>query len=133
MLTLYFHIFPERELRSYLPCFDFLFAASRLNGQTNRLVRSVIIVDSRERRTRRTRSPAPELIGLGAGRRQVSGRYGGGGALTSASGLLSAFTCPLVLQSRLRLSCGPGPPLSVFDKLSRTLCISECQFVKYPK
>lgn len=26
-----------------------------------------------------------------------------------------------------------GPPLSVFDKLSLTLCISECQFVKYPK
>lgn len=26
-----------------------------------------------------------------------------------------------------------GPPLSVFDKLSWTLCISECQFVKYPK
>lgn len=26
-----------------------------------------------------------------------------------------------------------GPPLSVFDKLNLTLCISECQFVKYPK
>lgn len=26
-----------------------------------------------------------------------------------------------------------GPPLSVFDKLSRTLWFCECQFVKYPK
>ncbi|KAJ7995906.1 hypothetical protein DPEC_G00231560 [Dallia pectoralis] len=26
-----------------------------------------------------------------------------------------------------------GPPLSVFDKLSWTLSVTGCQFVKYPK
>lgn len=35
MLTLYFHIFPESWLSSYLPCFDFPFAALKLNGQTD--------------------------------------------------------------------------------------------------
>lgn len=48
MLTLYFHIFPESELCIYLPCFDFLFAALKLSGQTDCLVFRVIIVSACE-------------------------------------------------------------------------------------
>ncbi|CAB1421962.1 unnamed protein product [Pleuronectes platessa] len=40
---------------------------------------------------------------------------------------------PQQRQSHRRCNARSGPPLSVFDKLSLTLCFSECQFVKYPK
>lgn len=44
-----------------------------------------------------------------------------------------SMCCCFILQNRLWSCRRSGPPLSVFDKLSWTLCISECQFVKYPK